>query len=107
METIGSARVQPVRAMIAGRRERADRAERVAHDVEIGAPHVEAALAGGVQGGEAHQVDDQAGGGHREEETGLTGWGSWIRWTASTTTHAAIPKSAAPFTSAARISQRR
>ena len=32
---------------------------------------------------------------------------AWMRWIASTTTKAAMPKSAAPFTNAARISHRR
>ena len=45
----GSATVQPVSAMIAGGRERADRAERVAQHVEVGAAGVEAALPGAVQ----------------------------------------------------------
>ena len=53
-----------------GRRQGADRAERVAQDVQIGAAGVEAALPRAVQHGQAHEVDDQPGGGDGEEEPG-------------------------------------
>ena len=69
-DTIGSARVQPVSQMIAAAAERADRAERVAQHVQVGAPGIEAALARAVEQAEADQVHRQSGRGDREEEPG-------------------------------------
>ena len=89
-----------------GRGERPDRAERVAQDMEVGAPGVEVALPHAVQNPQADQVHHQPPAATNRNSSARMAAGCWIRWTASTITQAAMPKSAAPLTSAARISQR-
>jgi hypothetical protein len=51
-----------------GRGERADRPQSIAQHMEVGAPDIEAAIPDAVQDSKTDQVDQQAAGGHHQEE---------------------------------------
>jgi hypothetical protein len=88
------------------RGDRGDRPEEVTDDVQVGAANVEIVVGVSVQQERAHHVDSEAERRHREHDAAVDDHGLSQTLPSFHEDEAEMTSSAAPFTSAARISRR-